>query len=156
MKKILMILVLIGLGSLLFIPTNVLTIKVDGKINQLHFYEDGELFSLRWVHSVEKEEWEEFFYVQDDKIFIQSTRFKTFGAGVPSHAGKQSFIKNGWVYMTDIHREIGDVLAVRTGKETHHRFIYDGKTVEWEHPEKSYQIQSEKSPLIKAIYYYLK
>ncbi|MBB6453522.1 hypothetical protein HNQ94_001971 [Salirhabdus euzebyi] len=129
---------------------------VDGKEYSLDFLQKNETFSIRWVHSVEKEEWEEFFYVNDDEIFIQSTRFKTFGAGVPNNVGEDSYIKDGWVYMVDINRSIGEVFVVRTGKETKHRFILGEKEVELDEQEAAFHIQPMRLPFIKAMIFTFK
>ncbi|WP_110654867.1 DUF1850 domain-containing protein [Salinicola halimionae] len=89
----------------------------------------GTTFTLRWMHSVEKEDWEEWFAVTaDDAIEITGTRFKTFGAGAPSHAGTETHLEDGWVVMTGIDRVV-DPLAVQAAVEEHYRLIFAGHTV---------------------------
>ncbi|HSJ36662.1 MAG TPA: DUF1850 domain-containing protein [Planococcus sp. (in: firmicutes)] len=41
-------------------------------------------FALEWIHSVEKEEWIEFYERDGENLLLTETVFKTFGAGVPS------------------------------------------------------------------------
>ncbi|GAB2785511.1 hypothetical protein GCM10027040_09460 [Halomonas shantousis] len=90
---------------------------------------EGTRFTLRWMHSVEKEDWEEWFEVTDaGAIELTGTRFKTFGAGVPTHAGKETHLDNGWVVMTGIDR-IVDPLAVQAAAKEHYRLVYAGHTV---------------------------
>ncbi|MFC4353985.1 DUF1850 domain-containing protein [Chryseomicrobium palamuruense] len=48
-----------------------------------HFYPSNEV-ELRWIHSVEKEEWKEFYRIHHHELLLYETAFKTFGAGVPS------------------------------------------------------------------------
>ncbi|MHB0777518.1 DUF1850 domain-containing protein [Halomonas sp. WWR20] len=90
---------------------------------------EGTHFTLRWMHSVEKEDWEEWFEVTDaGAIEITGTRFKTFGAGVPAAAGRETHLDNGWVVMTGIDRVV-DPLAVQAAAAEHYRMIYAGHTV---------------------------
>lgn len=56
-------------------------------------------FDLSWIHSVEKEEWIEHYILENNQLLLESTSFKTFGAGVPSDA-KHVELKNGFVVMT--------------------------------------------------------
>ncbi|WP_110601242.1 DUF1850 domain-containing protein [Salinicola lusitanus] len=89
----------------------------------------GTTFTIRWMHSVEKEDWEEWFRVTDaDAIEITGTRFKTFGAGVPSDAGTETHLEDGWVVMTGIDRDV-DPLAVQAAAEEHYRLIFAGHTI---------------------------
>ena len=106
--------------------------------------------SIRWTHSVEKEDWEEFFHIQDQTILLTSTRFKTFGAGVPDHAGDDTYIKDGWVYMTGIHQVIGSTLRFQTGKETNHRILLNGRTIALD-PQVNYQLSARSVPLYKVL-----
>lgn len=85
---------------------------------------DGARFTLRWMHSVEKEDWEEWFRVTaSGAIELTGTRFKTFGAGVPAAAGKTTTLDNGWVVMTGIERVV-DPLAVQAAAAEHYRMRY--------------------------------
>ncbi len=113
---------------------------------------DHSTFSLRWVHSVEQEEWEEFFRITDHSIYVDSTRFKTFGAGVPNQAGKASYLKNGWLYMVGIDRKIDD-LHVRAGSTTNHRLYMKGKvyTLSVEDEQKPYHFMIENIPIYRYL-----
>ncbi|MGM0855002.1 MAG: DUF1850 domain-containing protein [Bacillota bacterium] len=108
-------------------------------------------FSIRWTHSVEKEDWEEFFYIKDHTITLTSTRFKTFGAGVPDNAGEDTYIKDGWVYMTNIHQPIGDSLRFQTGKNTNHRISLNERTLVLD-SQRSYQLSIRSVPIYELIY----
>lgn len=55
-------------------------------------------FTLQWIHSVEKEEWLEFYERDGDSLLLTETKFKTYGAGVPSD-GKIISSKDGYVHM---------------------------------------------------------
>lgn len=41
-------------------------------------------FQLRWMHSVEKQWWEEQYQRQEDGLLLTTTYFEAFGAGTPS------------------------------------------------------------------------
>lgn len=41
-------------------------------------------FQLRWMHSVEKQWWEEQYQRQNDGLLLTTTYFEAFGAGTPS------------------------------------------------------------------------
>ncbi|MEN6668913.1 DUF1850 domain-containing protein [Psychrobacter sp. B38] len=47
-------------------------------------YFDQPNFQLRWIHSVEKQWWEEQYQRQDDGLLLTTTYFEAFGAGTPS------------------------------------------------------------------------
>lgn len=118
-----MIILAFILWTMSFTSVFVLAVSKEGSFSHIFRVQDGTTFSIRWIHSVEVEEWEEFFEVDDRTIFLEATRFKTFGAGVPNDVGEDSFIKDGWLYMTGIHREIGRELLIRAGSNTRHRLI---------------------------------
>lgn len=130
-------------------PLQVLTVVGQETANT---YVGVSNVSIRWQHSVEKEEWEEFYVIGEGDILLSKTRFKTFGAGVPSDAGKDTFIKDGWVYMTGIDRSIGNRLDFRTGKTTEHRIMIDGQSDKLK-ANSSYHMTVTQLSLIKALLY---
>ena len=89
----------------------------------------GTTFKIRWMHSVEKEDWEEWYRITaGGAIEITGTRFKTFGAGVPAHAGKETHLADGWVVMTGIDRVV-DPLAIQAAVAEHYRMIFAGHVI---------------------------
>lgn len=64
----------------LLIKLPVISFQADGE----QFYLKEEAFELSWIHSVEKEEWREFYERDGQTLILTETHFKTFGAGVPS------------------------------------------------------------------------
>ncbi|WP_456268283.1 DUF1850 domain-containing protein [Kushneria sp. AK178] len=85
---------------------------------------DGTQFSLRWQHSVEREDWVEIFELSAGGIDVVGSRFKTFGAGVPD-IGPVSQLEHGWVVLNDLHRPV-DPLLVQAASREHYRMGYGG------------------------------
>lgn len=57
-----------------------------------------DAFTLKWIHSVEKEEWLEMYERDGEQLLLTETVFKTFGAGVPSD-GEIIPSEDGFVHM---------------------------------------------------------
>ncbi|MDY8109163.1 DUF1850 domain-containing protein [Fulvimarina sp. 2208YS6-2-32] len=82
--------------------------------------EAGDMFTLGWVHSVEEEAWEETFRIgAAGAIEIHATRFKTYGAGVPSEGAETTRIEDGWVVMDGIDRIVDPLAVLATPQETY-------------------------------------
>ncbi|MCA0992239.1 DUF1850 domain-containing protein [Pseudalkalibacillus hwajinpoensis] len=146
-RSIVLIIILLCI-VLLLIPFQVLTIEEEDGEESAHI--GASEFSLRWKHSVEKEDWEEFFVLTDTGILLTKTRFKTFGAGVPNDVGSDTFIKDGWVYMSGIQRSIGTSFYFRTGKTTEHRITVDGQSVKLK-ANSSYHVTVNQLKLFQAL-----
>lgn len=54
-------------------------------------------FTLQWIHSVEKEHWQETYQAADQQLLLTTTQFKTFGAGTPSSEGVIAS-NDGWLH----------------------------------------------------------
>lgn len=63
-----------------------------------YFYLKDKTFEIGWIHSVEKEPWFEKYKLRNDDLYLVETRFKTFGAGVPS-TGEIIPSNDGYVHM---------------------------------------------------------
>jgi len=72
----------VAIATLLIFCIPVKGIQISSE-SYTHFYVENE-FKLSWIHSVEKEEWQEFYRVTEGDLVLYETAFKTFGAGVPS------------------------------------------------------------------------
>jgi len=79
--------------SLLFIEDSIEVTYGDES-----FFIEEESFEVGWIHSVEKEEWIEVYEVVGDEFLLKETRFKTFGAGVPSD-GEIIPSDDGYIHM---------------------------------------------------------
>lgn len=65
--------------------------------DEAYFLTEDE-FTLKWIHSVEKEEWLEMYERDGEELLLTETVFKTFGAGVPSD-GEIIPSEDGFVHM---------------------------------------------------------
>lgn len=82
---------------LLFCLLNRITV-LEIETNEQTYYLNEDRFELRWIHSVEKEEWAEVYRVSNQHILLTETFFKTFGAGVPAQ-GEIIPSTDGYVHM---------------------------------------------------------
>ena len=114
------VLVLVGLACW---PRTWLTVRDADGLRYAFVVAQDNRFSLAWMHSVEKENWVETFRIVNQSIVLVSTRFKTFGAGVPDQAGRTTRLANGWVVMDAIDRVV-DPLAVQAAAAEHYRMRY--------------------------------
>lgn len=74
-------------------------------------------FTLKWIHSVEKEEWIELYERDGEELLLTETYFKTFGAGVPSD-GEIISSEDGFVHMR-INRHLSEMnLTVSENAQT--------------------------------------
>lgn len=137
-------------------PIQLLMVKQDENLMHFRSLAEGESFSVKWTHSVEKEEWEETFIVQNSSMTLVATRFKTFGAGVPNDIGNHTFIQDGWVHMTGIHREIGNELMLRANHQTHHKLYIKEQHYEFVASESSEQFLLTVESIPLASYLYLR
>lgn len=82
-----LILALIGLILWsLFDRHSVVEVRVegsDGASDKVCYFVEPN-FQLRWMHSVEKQWWEEQYQRQNDGLLLTTTYFEAFGAGTPS------------------------------------------------------------------------
>src|SRR5699024_7195237 len=65
-------------------------------------------FTVQWEHSVEKTIWKETLKVNKDGVIVLvETRFRSFGAGVPSSKEGNVYFEDGYLVMTDL-QEVKD------------------------------------------------
>ncbi len=89
------------LGSIVFLMLLYLLIiedTIEVSYGGESIYVGEKTFEIGWIHSVEKEEWFETYEIAGDELLLKETRFKTFGAGVPSN-GEIIPSEDGFVHM---------------------------------------------------------
>ncbi|MFZ5966699.1 MAG: DUF1850 domain-containing protein [Bacillota bacterium] len=89
----------------------------------------NDIFSVKWMHSVELQPWEEIFQITDDyTVMLKDTRFKSFGAGVPDAAGKRTTIEDGYIVFHDIDRAMPE-LVYGVSDYAKHVFFYKDREI---------------------------
>lgn len=88
-----------GILVLLFFSHRLTFPLLTFEIRDQLFWTTNQQFAIQWIHSVEKEEWVEFYERKEDTLLLTKTKFKTFGAGVPStpEDSKQVALVDGYV-----------------------------------------------------------
>jgi len=109
MKKLVfsILLVLIATGILLIpVQSGFLLTDVNGK--SFYFIPDKtKKIIVRWRHSVELTPWEETYQVLDNGSFsLESTSYKSYGAGTPDTEGTADMRSDGFIHVTGIERVI--------------------------------------------------
>lgn len=112
-KKIILLLVLSIVLLWLSTTTHTVLILKNLPLSKTIFISKvypGNEFTMRWMHSVELEPWEETFRISENGgIILDRTRFKAFGAGVPEKAGTKTEIKDGYVIFSGINKKIPEI-----------------------------------------------
>jgi hypothetical protein len=77
----------------------------SGELICSHPIQAGDMIRLYWVHSVELTPWEEYYEVRaDGALILRTTRFQSYGAGVPEYGGE--FVKEkGWMVYRNINSQ---------------------------------------------------
>ena len=83
----------------IFSRQSVIEIRVGGVADRdslvCYFVEPN--FQLRWIHSVEKQWWEEQYLREEEGLLLTNTYFQAFGAGTPSTENVAPIKKQGYV-----------------------------------------------------------
>ena len=65
----------------------------------------GDQIQISWTHSIEKSTWMDTLIVSEDaQLYLEETRFQSFGAGMPFTTEGQVMLKDGYVIMSQLHR----------------------------------------------------
>ncbi|RXT09094.1 DUF1850 domain-containing protein [Ammoniphilus sp. CFH 90114] len=148
----------LGIGAILilsllfFFPHH----KTEVSFQENIIYLSDEAFSIGWIHSVEKEEWLEFYERRGNQILLTKTQFKTYGAGVPS-SGKSSLTEDGYVEV-EINRKMDELRLVVSPrvKSTMHLNNHDLLLYEIVEPYNEVVIKPVSLPVYQYAIYLLK
>lgn len=125
---LILLLVISILFSIIEIP--VLTLKHYQKNEILYsFYiKENDEFLVKWMHSVELTPWEEIFRIKNNKIILDRTKFKQFGAGVPDQATGDILFEDGYIIYDNINQKI-NLIPYGISKFAKHTFIFKNTNV---------------------------
>lgn len=149
-KTVMAFIFILILTGIFFLPVRALVIS-QGDSAIYTFLVAEKRFSLKWVHSVESEEWVENFRIEDQHIFLESTRFKTFGAGIPSISEQPIKLKNGWLHL-DVNRNIGTSLIVRAAMNNNYQLIIKEEKYPLVESNVSYRIEEKTTTMIQVVF----
>lgn len=138
----------------LYFPVRAFTVSNGDQLSYAFLLKE-KAFSVKWIHSVEKEEWIEFFKVSNQTIYLDSTKFKTFGAGVPSYSENPTKLHDGWVHM-DVDREIGNELIVRSTSLNDYQLNYHSNRYPLIPSDYAYTVEVKNVPILHVIWTYVK
>ncbi|GAW91583.1 DUF1850 domain-containing protein [Calderihabitans maritimus] len=130
MKKIIVFLLAILGVTVVFLPIIPVLTVYDQHSNNvlLAFRLENNTFSVRWIHSVELEPWQETFQLRKGRLVLQETRFKAYGAGMPTNGKEEIFVENGWIIIRGINRTY-DSLPISISKVSGYQLISGEKVV---------------------------
>lgn len=127
------------------IPTIQMT-YMDGS-----FYLTDKSFEIGWIHSVEKEPWYETYGIVNGDLHLTETKFKTFGAGVPSDK-EVIRSEDGFIHMS-IHEKFEE-LRLTVSENTKTTLYTEKNTIplyEFIDNHETVIFRVEKTPLWKII-----
>lgn len=121
--------ILLGLASILLTPC--FTVKAQGHIVAIRQAREHLPFSIHFIHSVQKTPVEENLEVEADGSFLlRSTRYQSFGVGLPFLAEegnfREDFRQDGDYYVFDDMNRHFPELSLRTGVGTKLTLDVDG------------------------------
>jgi hypothetical protein len=89
---------------------------------------EGETFSIRYIHSVDKLPVHEFYINEDGELILTGIKVIDFGAGL-DYVGEGDLRMEGkWTYIDNLQRKI-DSLPLRVGSIADHTLIYRDKEI---------------------------
>lgn len=87
---------------------------------------DGEEFSIRYIHSVDKLPVYEFYANKHGQLILTGIKVIDFGAGLDYTGEGDLRMEGKWTYIDNLNREI-DTLPLRVGSIADHTLIYRNK-----------------------------
>ncbi|GAW91588.1 DUF1850 domain-containing protein [Calderihabitans maritimus] len=153
----LLVLSLLVLSTIYFLISPVLVLQVksverDLVVTRIPVH-SGTEFSIRYIHSVDRQPiWEKFHVAADGTIVLTDTKFKMLGAGMGPYEQTVTF-EDGWNIVSDMNRAIG-TFFLRVGHIAKHTlFINDQEIPLWKHLNSNERVKVEilKVPRITLL-----
>ena len=120
----------------------------------------GQALSISFVHSVQKTPVEEYLTVNDDMsgLVLNSTRYHSFGVGLPFMDSDGEFYQDGNDFVMDKMNRHFDSLSLRTGLGTKLTIELDGESYPvYENHDPGYRVNifiAPRAALIPCIKYF--
>lgn len=96
----------------------------NGEIVLAEKMKNGSAFAIRYIHSVALTPVTDYFVIKNNKIYLDKTVYKDFGAGLPStpEKGQTMNVANGNVAISGYERELPR-FDVRVGRIAQHTIL---------------------------------
>ena len=106
-------------GRFLFADPVQCVVMTNAETDEVYFQQPLEadgVFSVSYIHSVNKSNVEEYYRLEDDEICLFRARYRAFGAGVATELEKGQTLsyEDGYMIIENIHYQIPD-LVYRVG-----------------------------------------
>ena len=106
-------------GRFLFADPVQCVVMTDAETDEVYFQQPLEadgVFSVSYIHSVNKSNVEEYYRLEDDELYLFRARYRAFGAGVATELeeGQTLSYEDGYMIIENIHYQIPD-LVYRVG-----------------------------------------
>lgn len=106
-------------GKQLFTDPVQCVVMTDAETDEVYFQQPLEadgVFSVSYIHSVNKSNVEEYYRLENDEIYLFRARYRAFGAGVATELeeGQTLSYEDGYMIIENIHYQIPD-LVYRVG-----------------------------------------
>ncbi|MBQ2905094.1 MAG: DUF1850 domain-containing protein, partial [Peptococcaceae bacterium] len=106
-------------GKQLFTDPVQCVVMTDAETDEVYFQQPLEadgVFSVSYIHSVNKSNVEEYYRLEDDEICLFRARYRAFGAGVATELeeGQTLSYEDGYMIIENIHYQIPN-LVYRVG-----------------------------------------
>ena len=106
-------------GRFLFADPVQCVVMTDAETDEVYFQQPLEadgVFSVSYIHSVNKSNVEEYYRLEDDELCLFRARYRAFGAGVATELeeGQTLSYEDGYMIIENIHYQIPN-LVYRVG-----------------------------------------
>ena len=106
-------------GRFLFADPVQCVVMTDAETDEVYFQQPLEadgVFSVSYIHSVNKSNVEEYYRLEDDELYLFRARYRAFGAGVATELeeGQTLSYEDGYMIIENIHYQIPN-LVYRVG-----------------------------------------
>ncbi len=136
----------------------ILTIKSNETHNVLWSKRvtEGDLFTIRYKHSVARTDVDEVIRVGEGELIIDSSIYESFGAGLPSEVYGEQVIKreNGKVVLSNINTPMPHIDLFIGQIVANHQLLFDGESIPLNNlskPGSSIRFSVKKESLLMSV-----
>ncbi|MEX2104457.1 MAG: DUF1850 domain-containing protein [Bacilli bacterium] len=117
---------------------------------------EGDLFTIRYRHSVARTDVDEVIRVGDGELIIDSSIYESFGAGLPSEVYGEQVIKmeNGKVVLSNINTPMTQIDLFIGQVVANHQLLFDGESIPLKNlskPGSSIRFSVKKESLLMSM-----